>query len=248
MPVVSTDQQQRHQEQLQTPDSAARNGFRLRGGLAFRFALGLAAGLLDRDGARLRLAALGTFAALPRRGPSTSAAVPARLRRRRSVRSQRIPCRARRLPRPVRHRPLGHHHTPGRPGALRLARTCSAVTISGASMVTSPAPMVTTTSPGPADSATASATEEKSRQVLHRDARRARRRWLRSPPRWAARGRRRRRARKLGRQRRAPGRIRQRKAFVREYKCGWNTTSERPAPVCSSSVRTASSVALISVG
>src|SRR5206468_3239515 len=57
---------------------------------------------------------------------------------------------------------LGHRDVPGRRGRLRLARTRSAVTISGASIVTSPAPMVTTTSPGSAAAATASATAEKS--------------------------------------------------------------------------------------
>src|SRR6202030_2562239 len=72
--------------------------------------------------------------------------------------------RPRRLVRVARHLAvrLSHHDTPGRPGGLRLARTRSAVTISGASMVTSPAPMVTTTSPGAVAAATASATEEKS--------------------------------------------------------------------------------------
>ncbi len=54
---------------------------------------------------------------------------------------------------------LGHRDAPG---PLRLARTRSAVTISGASIVTSPAPMVTTTSPGSAAAATASATAERS--------------------------------------------------------------------------------------
>ena len=57
---------------------------------------------------------------------------------------------------------------PGLPGALRLARTCSAARISGPSMVTSPAPIVTTTSPGSAAAATRSATAEKSGDVVHR--------------------------------------------------------------------------------
>jgi hypothetical protein len=34
---------------------------------------------------------------------------------------------------------------------------------------------------------------------------------------------------------------------VREYKCGWNTTTERPCPPCSVTVRTAPSVARTSV-
>lgn len=55
-----------------------------------------------------------------------------------------------------------HPSTPGRPGALRLARTRRAVRISGPSKVTSPAPIVTMTSPGLAAAATCCATAEKS--------------------------------------------------------------------------------------
>ena len=58
---------------------------------------------------------------------------------------------------------FGHGNAfPGAPGALRLAFTRSAARISWPSIVTSPAPMVTTTSPGSAACATRCATAEKS--------------------------------------------------------------------------------------
>ena len=170
MPMVSTISSSDTHEQLQTPDSATRSGFGLGRGTSSRDALGLTAGLLDRDRALQRLAALGPFPA----GPPPRAFGVVRLLvggggagvvgsvglvgcagdrdgfGRSDFRDGLVADLAR-----CDTVGLGHHDSPGRPGALRLARNCRAVTISGASIVTSPAPMVTTTSPGPTASATA---------------------------------------------------------------------------------------------
>src|SRR6201999_528458 len=155
---------------LQAPDRPAPNGFGRSRGSPTRNAFRLAAGFFDRHRARLGLAALRAFPP----GASTrplcrvvgllllgGGAVVAlgwpsgfdRPGRRVFTDGVVVGCHAVRL---------GHRDSPGRPGVPRLAFPCSAVTISGASMVTSPAPMVTTTSPGAAVAATTSAIDEKS--------------------------------------------------------------------------------------
>src|SRR6201999_2984231 len=160
----------RQQKQLQAPNRSAPNGFGRGRRSPTRNAFRLAASFFDRHRARLGLAALGAFPP----GPSTwplyrvvglirlcgGAVVALRWRgsfdrpgRRGFADGVGVGRHAVRL---------GHRDSPGRPGAPRLARNCNAVTISGASMVTSPAPMVTTTSPGAAVAATTSAIDEKS--------------------------------------------------------------------------------------
>ena len=150
-----------------------RNGLGLVDDTPTGLAFGLTPGFLNRAGTSLRGAALSPFAA----GPTTRPLEFGFIRRGLTVlRFQRfgdcavggyiayIACVVRVGHQVGRWGVLGfaHRNTPGCPGAVRLARTRSAVTISGPSRVTSPAPIVTMTSPGPAAAATCWATAEKS--------------------------------------------------------------------------------------
>ena len=159
-----------HDDHLQAPNRAPRNGFGVVGRLALGAALGLAAGLLDRDGAGLGLAARFAFPpGPPSRSLELRLRVGSRLRplvagsavvlgsvvasgrraRRRLAVVLRLGHRRTRFGSALRREPVG-------PGLQAPS------TISGPSIVTSPAPIVTTTSPGRTALATCSATAEKS--------------------------------------------------------------------------------------
>ena len=131
--VVITVSSSDTSEQLQTPDRPARNGFGLAASaLPAGYALGLAASLLDRDRAGLRFATFGAFATLP----PTRALLdprPAPLPSSPDTSGDGDRFGRQRFPAPgsaaylVRRDTvrLGHRNTPGRPGALRLARTAA---------------------------------------------------------------------------------------------------------------------------
>ena len=156
-------------QRLQAPNRSAAKLFRLVRRPTNGTPLGLATPLLDRGCPGLGRAPLFTFPALP---SPRSLVVGSRCGRCRFWRlfrlgGWRLCLRGRLLLltgiRRVGVARLGHRRAvPDRPGELRLAFSCSDARISAPSMVTSPAPMVTTTSPGCAVSATFSATAEKS--------------------------------------------------------------------------------------